>query len=272
MRYATTIDTGEKKRADDGINEDSIAVTVLEDGHREGHSPPEVDLPPTEGDHHQEPTVRGPGNMGEADSEQETGAVSGPAANQETQVFAAREKRQAKPRTRNAGIFVLADGAGGEQAGDIASYIATTVVTEELSGVVHRARRVQTDGFGLELDVGALGETLADEELEEAVTDAVAAANEAIIGYAQEAGLGGIYTTIVVGVYLKDRLYYGWIGDSRKTKDVSTRSRHTSTRKGTKSRVPSAVGTTRRPMKQRSEPGSTSKRGVSSCSVTTLSC
>ena len=35
MEYATTYDVGDRKR-EDGINEDSVAVSVFEQGHRDG--------------------------------------------------------------------------------------------------------------------------------------------------------------------------------------------------------------------------------------------
>lgn len=218
MRYTTTYDVGDRKRSDNGINEDSIAATVLEDGHREGYSPPDVDLESLVGDTGEEPTGHGAcdahkPSQEQSDAEQHAAEQSDRAA-EETQAFETENRRQAKPRNRDAGIFVLADGAGGEQAGDIASYIATTVITEELSGIVHRARRQRTDGFALDIDAD-FGEPVTDDNLEEAIVDAVAAANQAIIEYAQEANLSGIYTTIVVGVSLGGRLYYGWIGDSR---------------------------------------------------------
>lgn len=245
MKYATTYDIGKRKRQKGGINEDSIAVTLIQDGHREGLDI-DGDSDDRADDESDGPTVHGPGDEIEQDggtegidasekdgSENTEGSDdadnldredSGIGVNEETtEVYpaggdiptASDPVERAGPRDRYAGIFVLADGAGGEEAGDLASYIATTVITEELSGFIHRARRFKTGGFGLEIDEDAFGESPSDEEIETEIANAVEEANREIIRYVNDAGLEGSYSTVVVGVYLDDKFYYGWVGDSR---------------------------------------------------------
>lgn len=230
MRYATIYDIGERKRQQGGINEDSIAVTLLQDGHRSGLAiggeATEADdsdagaaaSPGPAVDEADSPSVHGPGDEatdGEfgADAEADGTTEVYPTATPE----AADSDGTGTPALadRHDGIFVLADGAGGEDAGDIASYLATTVITEELSLPVHRARRLQTGGFRLDIDEGALDDPPDAVEIEEAIDDAVTAAHREIIRYAGSAGTGGTYATVVVGVLLDGALHYGWVGDSR---------------------------------------------------------
>lgn len=191
MRYATAYDVGERKRPG-GINEDSLAVSVFEDGHREGYLGP---------DHGTEPHA-------------ETGT------------------------TRSTAVVVLADGAGGHDAGDVASYIATTRIAEELAPVAVRAARVDPEGFGLDLPDRAVpapdrpaegsGRTAqADTEgaghgsdpsrqdrLGAAVETAVQRAHHDVLAYASEVDTAA-YTTVVAGLVVDGRFYYGWVGDSR---------------------------------------------------------
>ena len=42
MRYAASYDIGDRKREQNGINEDSIAISVFQDGHREGYKQGEL--------------------------------------------------------------------------------------------------------------------------------------------------------------------------------------------------------------------------------------
>ncbi len=215
MKYTTNYDIGKRKRQQNGINEDSIAVTIIEDGHREGYKNGAEIVYSEESDGG--PSVHGPEDHHDDQVTEKT--VEGDKKNNnETEVFSQRtisSQKDNKPQNRNAGIFVLADGAGGEQAGDIASYIATTVIPEELSRTVHRAQRLQTGGFSLDVDEGEFGEALSNEEIENSIADAINIANRKIVQYATDAGLGGMYTTVVVGVYIGEKLYYGWVGDSR---------------------------------------------------------
>ncbi|MFT4880572.1 MAG: serine/threonine protein phosphatase PrpC [Natronomonas sp.] len=196
MRYATAYDVGERKRPD-GINEDSLAVSVFEDGHREGYLGPERDT----------------GTRSDAGT------------------------------TRSAAVVVLADGAGGHDAGDVASYLVTTRVAEELAPVAVRAARVDPGDFGLDTPEGTVpatdtrptggsgGTARADGEgpgnegetgtassrghqLRGAIETAIQQAHDDVLAYASEADTAA-YTTVVAGLVVDGRLYYGWVGDSR---------------------------------------------------------
>jgi serine/threonine protein phosphatase PrpC len=163
MEYATALDIGERKRRQGGINEDSVAVTLTDEGHRDTR--------------------------------------------------------------RHSGVFVVADGAGGTQAGDIASYVATVEVSRRLSDRLWSERRLaeMADAVGegehdLELTDGVLGDPLADASdatVQAAIESAVEAAHTRIVELIGELDLDSAYTTVVVAVVAGDRLHYGWVGDSR---------------------------------------------------------
>ena len=105
MRYATAYHIGRSK-AEGGVNEDSVGVSVFEDGHRDGYG-----------------------------SEPPDGDGSGPDT-------AARTPGS----TRSAGVFVLADGAGGLVLDvDISQHLDTDVLREApgaLEGLLDRVAHV----------------------------------------------------------------------------------------------------------------------------------
>ena len=163
MDYATALDVGKRKREQGGINEDSVAVDLLEDGHRDAG--------------------------------------------------------------RSAGVFALADGAGGAQSGDVASYVATVEVTRRLTDRLWAGRDV---GEVLDLSQQAGGQrTLAGEPVEDplgsmdddaiqrCITDAIQAAHTRLLEVVNDLGLQNSYTTVVAAVAAGGRLHYGWVGDSR---------------------------------------------------------
>jgi serine/threonine protein phosphatase PrpC len=166
MRYATHYDVGERKR-DEGINEDSVALTVFEQGHREGYCGQRV-TPSSDA--------------------------------------------RSRPANRGAAAVALADGAGGHDAGDVASYIASTVVCEQLADVVVRAARGDPDPFDVSLTQTPDVPTAAN--LRGAVADAIVAAHREIIANAAT-GSGGAYATVVAGIVVDGQFHYGWVGDSR---------------------------------------------------------
>lgn len=219
MRYATAYDVGERKRPD-GINEDSLAVSVFEDGHREGYLGPDRDASPR--------TDAEAGARGDGDPDPGT--------------------------TRSTAVVVLADGAGGHDAGDAASYIATTRVAEELAPVAVRAAREDPGAFGLDLPDAVsgprtrpaedsestarangegAGDSGPDNEAEagtgsdatgagssrqgrfhDAIEAAIQQAHRDVLAYASEAGTAA-FTTVVAGLVVDGRFHYGWVGDSR---------------------------------------------------------
>lgn len=173
MRYATNYDIGDRKRST-GINEDSVALSVFEQGHREGYRG-------------QTRAV----DVNTADSDAEAAAM---------------------PANRSAAAFVLADGAGGHEAGDVASYIASTIVCEQLAQVAIRAARADPSAFDVAVERTPPAPSAGD--LREAVDEAINTAHRAIIANAVESGAGA-YTTVVAGIVANGQVHYGWVGDSR---------------------------------------------------------
>ncbi len=186
MEYATRYDVGDRKRAS-GINEDSVAVSVFEEGHRSG-------LRAGDGGGESDPGGRVDADRGAGD--ESDGSEAG------------------APENRSTFAFALADGAGGHDAGDVASYLTTTRVLEELSPVAARAARSDPDPFGIDVSDAVLPEPLDAESLEAAVEDAVVAAHRDVVRYADESGTAA-YTTLVAGICVGGQCHYGWVGDSR---------------------------------------------------------
>ncbi|MHB9288262.1 PP2C family protein-serine/threonine phosphatase [Halobacteriales archaeon Cl-PHB] len=254
MRYATSYDVGERKRGE-GINEDSVAVLVFEDGHRDGYlgrwrtrSDPDVDEgradtdaeddavaaavadAEAEGTAEAETDAATTGQTDATDASPESGGgpfdeldLTDPTEEDEDPVEAdtaatadAAEadvgETDSLPATRSVGVFALADGAGGHDAGDVASYIASTVVTERLAELAVKAARTDPVAFDVEVDIGPDRPDHAD--FQAAITDAIVAAHREILRQANEADQGA-YTTIVAGVAVDGELHYGWVGDSR---------------------------------------------------------
>ncbi len=166
MDYATAYDVGDRKR-ERGINEDSVAISIFQDGHRQGRT----------------------------DDRTAAGTDDG------------------QPVDRTTATFALADGAGGYEAGDVASYIASTVVPEHLADVAIRAARSDPGAFDVDLgDVAP--DTPSAATIQGAIADAVRAAHRAVLGYVNDSGQPA-FTTIVAGIIVDGELHYGWVGDSR---------------------------------------------------------
>lgn len=97
------------------------------------------------------------------------------------------------------GLALLADGMGGYNAGEVASNMAIALIQASL------ARRLGTDGPRVQTPE-------VRKALEASVQEANLAILDASLKQPQCAGMG---TTLVVGVFLDDRLVLGHIGDSR---------------------------------------------------------
>jgi serine/threonine protein phosphatase PrpC len=194
MDYATNYDVGEQKR-DRGINEDSVALAVFEQGHRDGVSPAD-----RESDHRERSNRGGGAAAASASSE--------PADSDEAEPAAARQ-----PANRSAAVVVLADGAGGHEAGDVASYLATTVVCERLAETAIRASRSDPTAFDIDVR-DPLPPMQTATELREAVGAAIEAAHRAILAYAGETRQAA-YSTVVAGLVVDGTFHYAWVGDSR---------------------------------------------------------
>ena len=94
-------------------------------------------------------------------------------------------------------LFVVADGMGGQLAGEKASQMAVDIIPKEL------ARR--------------LGPAEADDKvILRAIRDAVAAANQEILGLSVvQTEFNNMGTTVVLALFRDDRAYFAGIGDSR---------------------------------------------------------
>lgn len=91
------------------------------------------------------------------------------------------------------GLAMLADGMGGHQAGEVASRMAIEAIAASVAGTLAHG-----------------GDTRAS------IATAIQAANNAIYQAAQtRADYRGMGSTVVVAVFLGDRLYVGHVGDSR---------------------------------------------------------
>lgn len=164
MNYATALDVGRRKRQQGRINEDSVAVNLLEDGHQDRH--------------------------------------------------------------RTSGVFVLADGAGGSLAGDVASYVATVEVTRRLTDRLWSDRQltdvidaVESDGVGRPgLTSGTVTDPLADapdSTVHRYLETAIQGAHTRLLEVIGDLGLQEAYSTVVAALVVGDRLHYAWVGDSR---------------------------------------------------------
>jgi serine/threonine protein phosphatase PrpC len=143
-----------------------------------------------------------------------------------TAVFENHHRDVARPL----GVFVLADGVGGEAAGDVASFIATTVVRKRLVADLLGPATDLPGRFGVEAladdgaptaEGGLPGEAAADDgdglsaaAVEEAIQAAVNDAHQEIQSFARDVGARPA-TTVVACVYVDGTLHYGWVGDSR---------------------------------------------------------
>jgi len=236
MRYTTNYDIGDRKRGR-GINEDSLAMTVFEQGHRDGYrgqrTEPEAGDDPSEADaeasdedaaagvldledddtqiYGVEPTDADGGDTDEGATADQAEAQADPRQAEEP---ASADEPVGRPVNRSAGVFVLADGAGGHDAGDTASYIATTVISEHLAPVAINTVRSHPEGFDIDISPEVLPTPLGEEDIQTGLENAIIDAHREILRYAAQSGTQS-YTTVVAGVYADGQLHLGWVGDSR---------------------------------------------------------
>ena len=102
------------------------------------------------------------------------------------------------------GLAVLADGMGGYNAGEVASGIAVSVVSTEISHRLKNDRPVDRDA--------ASGDELGVVLLRENIRKANASIYNAAQSQPQYSGMG---TTIVSGLFYDNRVAVGHVGDSR---------------------------------------------------------
>ena len=105
---------------------------------------------------------------------------------------------------RDAGLYVLADGMGGYNAGEVASSIAVKTVLDLVNEAVTREDRA-----AIEPDTGLMRQTIV-------LRDAIARANKIIHQTAHShSGCEGMGTTIVACLFYDNRLSVAHVGDSR---------------------------------------------------------
>jgi serine/threonine protein phosphatase PrpC len=93
--------------------------------------------------------------------------------------------------------FVVADGMGGQLAGEKASQMAVDIIPKEL---VRRIGTAESD----------------DRQIQRIIKDAVAAANQEILGLSViQTEFSNMGTTVVLALFRHDRVYVAGIGDSR---------------------------------------------------------
>ena len=104
----------------------------------------------------------------------------------------------------DAGLYVLADGMGGYNAGEVASSIAVKTVIELATEACLREDRAS-----LEADTGMMRQTIV-------LRDAISRANKIIHQTAQsQASCEGMGTTIVACLFYDNRMSIAHVGDSR---------------------------------------------------------
>lgn len=102
------------------------------------------------------------------------------------------------------GLAVLADGMGGYNAGEVASGIATTVITTELQQLLD-----STPPYAIE---EGTGRSIAEKLLRDQIAKANTSIYQAAQSQPQYAGMG---TTLVMGLFYDNRMTVAHIGDSR---------------------------------------------------------
>ena len=102
------------------------------------------------------------------------------------------------------GLVVLADGMGGYNAGEVASGMATTVITTELQHLLEESPPFMPDP--------ANGRPVAERLLREQIVKANTSIFQAAQSQPQYAGMG---TTLVAAVFYDNRAMIAHIGDSR---------------------------------------------------------
>jgi protein phosphatase len=102
------------------------------------------------------------------------------------------------------GLVVLADGMGGYNAGEVASGMATTVLTTELRQLLERHAPHEVDSRS--------GKKAAQKMLQEQVAKANTSIYQASKSQPQYAGMG---TTLVVALFYDNKMMVAHIGDSR---------------------------------------------------------
>ncbi len=104
----------------------------------------------------------------------------------------------------NHGLAILADGMGGYNAGEVASSMATTLLSARLGAAFRSTAAYQTDS--------RTGQPFA----RQCLLDQIAAVNLAIFRASEgQSQFGGMGTTLVAAVFCNDQVVVAHVGDSR---------------------------------------------------------
>lgn len=135
------------------------------------------------------------------------------------------------------GLFIVADGMGGYQAGEVASKIAVDTISKSLdsffkpvedqptiklspqaaAGMAGDTASVQNGDAGIQaVKTRKLAETPIAKSVEEQFTSAIQQANKEIVRYGErQSGARGLGCTVTAALIQNDRAYIANVGDSR---------------------------------------------------------
>ena len=110
------------------------------------------------------------------------------------------------------GLFIVADGMGGHQAGDVASRLAVDTIRHELAWLLERTDLEETQPLPAIRDEGASGT-----QIQQRLARAIERANEIIARYAEEnpREAGNLGSTVTAVLVEGDQAAIANIGDSR---------------------------------------------------------
>ena len=115
-----------------------------------------------------------------------------------------------------AGLFIVADGMGGHQAGDVASHLAVETIKEELAWLLERTETEDTQP-SVPTPVGETVVENSTTQLQQRLELAISRANREITAYAQEnpVDAGNLGTTVTCVLIEGNQAAIANVGDSR---------------------------------------------------------
>ena len=132
--------------------------------------------------------------------------------NQDSALAIVRDKESGKA----AGLFVVADGMGGHQAGDVASRLAVETIKEELAWLLKRSETEDTQPSAPTSGAETVVEN-SKTQLQQRLELAISRANQEITTYARKnpADAGNLGTTVTCVLAEDDQAAIANVGDSR---------------------------------------------------------